>query len=180
MLIKNIDRNLVNGLVGKVVGFYRPWELCGFDVGQTFGVIHSVVLNSEDGKPNQNISDTNGRSPERFPLVLFEHSPSHIREAVLILRDEFRIEDPDGNLLAHRVQLPLILAWALSIHKSQGQTMDFVKVDLSTVFAKGQAYVALSRVSSVEGLQVLGFDCNKVQAHPKVLEWSKTLQERSL
>jgi ATP-dependent DNA helicase PIF1 len=79
----------------------------------------------------------------------------------------------------------------MSIHKSQGQTLERVKVDLGRVFEKGQAYVALSRATTLDGLQVLNFDPAKVcmlylisillirslqvQAHPKVVAWSKTL-----
>lgn len=79
----------------------------------------------------------------------------------------------------------------MSIHKSQGQTLERVKVDLGRVFEKGQAYVALSRATTLDGLQVLNFDPTKVysfsrifnfllkflqvQAHPKVVAWSKTL-----
>ena len=59
-------------------------------------------------------------------------------------------------------QLPLVLAWAMSIHKSQGQTIQHVKIDLRSVFEKGQSYVALSRAASMKGLQVLGFDPKKV------------------
>lgn len=121
------------------------------------------------------------RNNERFPLVLFEYaSPEAMgemqTEAVLITRDEFRVEDAEGKVLARRVQIPLILAWAMSIHKSQGQTIHRVKVDLSKVFERGQSYVALSRASSVDELQVLGFDPKKVMAHQKVVEWSKTLE----
>ena len=60
-------------------------------------------------------------------------------------------------------QVPLVLAWAMSIHKSQGQTIQFVKIDLRSVFEKGQSYVALSRAASLDGLQVLGFDPKKVR-----------------
>ena len=52
----------------------------------------------------------------------------------------------------------------MSIHMSQGQTLERVKVDLARVFEKGQAYVALSRATSLDGLQVLGFDPKKVRA----------------
>ena len=51
----------------------------------------------------------------------------------------------------------------MSIHKSQGQTLERVKVDLARVFEKGQAYVALSRATSLDGLQVLHFDPAKVR-----------------
>ncbi|KAI0685884.1 hypothetical protein C8T65DRAFT_553671, partial [Cerioporus squamosus] len=51
----------------------------------------------------------------------------------------FRIKDNKGLLLAPRVQLPLVLAWAMSIHKSKGQTIQNVQVDLRSIFEKGQS-----------------------------------------
>lgn len=82
--------------------------------------------------------------------------------------EQWKVELPNGEVQASRNQLPLILAWALSIHKAQGQTLERVKVDLGNVFEKGQAYVALSRATCKEGLQVLRFDPKKVMAHDKV------------
>src|SRR5712671_4132292 len=66
------------------------------------------------------------------------------------------------NAYRTHYQVPLILAWAISIHKSQGQTIQRVKVDLGRVFEKGQSYVALSRAAAMDGLQVLRFDPKKV------------------
>lgn len=68
-----------------------------------------------------------------------------------------------------------MLAWSMSIHKSQGQTLEKSKVDFSRIFERGQAYVALSRCTSLEGLQVLSFDPDSVKAHDRVLEWEKEL-----
>jgi hypothetical protein len=67
-----------------------------------------------------------------------------------------------------RVQVPLSLAWALTIHKSQGLTLDFVIVDLAGAFAEGQVYVALSRARSREGLQVRNFAPDRVRTNRRV------------
>jgi len=102
--------------------------------------------------------------------------PNGGHKEMLVLPENFKVELPNGEIQASRTQLPLILSWAMSIHKSQGQTLDRVKVDLGKVFEKGQAYVALSRATSLDGLQVLNFNPSKVQAHPKVVQWSDTLE----
>jgi len=87
---------------------------------------------------------------------------------------DFTVEGLVGNVEAHRIQVPLILAWALSIHKSQGQTLSRVKVDLGRIFEKGQAYVALSRATTMETLEVINFQPSKVMAHPRVIAWQAT------
>ena len=101
--------------------------------------------------------------------------PDGTSRSMLCSPDEWKTESQQGEVIAKRVQVPLILAWALSIHKAQGQTLSRVKVDLGKVFEKGQAYVALSRARSKEGLQVLRFDERKVMVHAKVLEFYSKL-----
>lgn len=102
-------------------------------------------------------------------------SVSGTTRQLLVQPEAWKIELPNGEVQAARNQLPLILAWALSIHKAQGQTLERVKVDLGKVFEKGQAYVALSRATCQEGLQVLRFDASKVRAHDKVRTFYNSL-----
>lgn len=82
---------------------------------------------------------------EAWPIVQF--TKGNVRK--LLPPMEFTVENTGGRLEATRSQVPLILAWALSIHKAQGQTLERVKVDLNKTFEAGQAYVALSRATSM-------------------------------
>jgi ATP-dependent DNA helicase PIF1 len=76
-------------------------------------------------------------------------------------------------------QLPLILAWALTIHKAQGATLDVAEIDAgSGIFECGQTYVALSRVKSLEGLYLTSFDARKIRIHKKVQEFYQALKEQ--
>ncbi|XP_054421653.1 ATP-dependent DNA helicase PIF1 [Pteronotus mesoamericanus] len=96
----------------------------------------------------------------------------------VIRADRWTVQATGGQLLS-RQQLPLQLAWAMSIHKSQGMSLDCVEISLSRVFASGQAYVALSRARSLQGLRVLDFDPTVVRCDPRVLRFYATLQRSS-
>lgn len=75
----------------------------------------------------------------------------------------------DGSkLLAKITQVPLRLAWAITVHKSQGMSLDSAVIDLSQAFEFGQGYVAISRVRTLDGLHLEGFNERALQLHPKV------------
>jgi ATP-dependent DNA helicase PIF1 len=89
-------------------------------------------------------------------------------EEGLIERKKWTLKDAQGDVVT-RHQIPLKLAYGVSIHKSQGQTLDRAMVDLDGIFEKGQAYVALSRVKALAGLFLKGFSKEKLQAHPEAV-----------
>ena len=77
-------------------------------------------------------------------------------------------------------QIPLILAWALTIHKAQGSTLEMAEVDAgSGIFECGQTYVALSRVKSLEGLFLTSFDAKRIRINRKVQEFYDLLEEEN-
>lgn len=80
---------------------------------------------------------------------------------------EWAIEDGD-KVLAAISQFPLRLAWAITVHKSQGMSLDAAVMDLRQAFEFGQGYVALSRVRSLDGLYLLGFNERALEVHPEV------------
>lgn len=181
MLIKNMDETLVNGSVGRVVAFMdeKLFEIyCDDEDGfQSAGKADPTTEeNSESRKKLKAMIDKDlaGDTSRKWPLVRFSIADGSSRD-LLCQPESWKIELPNGEVQASRSQIPLILAWALSIHKAQGQTLDRVKVDLGKIFEKGQAYVALSRATSQDGLQVMRFDPKKVMAHEKVRSFYDSL-----
>lgn len=130
----------------------------------------------------KNISLSNGlvngargvimRYSEGFPVVKFKNKTEYTAKP-----EKWMIKTPTGNLL-QRKQVPLKLAWAFSIHKSQGLTLDCLEMSLSKVFEAGQAYVALSRAQSLDSLRILDFDAKQVFADPNVLQFYRNFRRQ--
>lgn len=92
--------------------------------------------------------------------------------------EKWLIEDGE-TALATIAQVPLRLAWAITIHKSQGMTLDAVEMDLSKSFEYGMGYVALSRVRTLDGIKLVGINNKALEVDPKVYELDKLLQQLS-
>lgn len=99
-------------------------------------------------------------------------------EKIRVEPEIWSIENGD-SVLATVSQIPLKLARAITVHKSQGMTLDAAEIDLSKVFEPGQAYVALSRLRTLEGLSLLGLNTSGLNVHPLVLRADKYFQEQS-
>lgn len=107
-----------------------------------------------------------------FPVVKFKNNVEYIAKP-----EKWTIKTPGGGVL-QRKQVPLKLAWAFSIHKSQGLTLDCLEMSLSKVFEAGQAYVALSRAQSLDSLRILDFDAKQVFADPLVLQFYRNFRRQ--
>lgn len=97
---------------------------------------------------------------------------------VSIKADTWRIEE-DGKVKAEICQLPVRLAWAITVHKSQGMTLERAEIDLSRAFASGQGYVALSRLKTLEGLHLVGFNPQSLQISEVVREADYSFRAKS-
>jgi hypothetical protein len=99
-------------------------------------------------------------------------------EEVVVTEEVWSIDD-EGKILASISQIPLRHAWAITVHKSQGMSLDEAVIDLSKAFTYGMGYVALSRVRSLDGLHLVGFTPESLQLDPRILAIDAQLQQRS-
>lgn len=154
---------LVNGSQGTIVGFVNaskwPNEIKG-----------------EHAKWRQEQLDIFVQKNPWRPVVKFADGRT---SAIAPVSSETLMGTVQDRYLACRTQIPLMLAWALSIHKSQGMTMEYVEVSRKDIFESGQLYVALSRATKLEGLTVTGYEREQVAMDEDVVEfYRKTKWEK--
>jgi ATP-dependent exoDNAse (exonuclease V) alpha subunit len=100
-------------------------------------------------------------------------------KVIEVEKAEWAIEE-NNRVLASISQIPLRLAWAITIHKSQGMSLDSAHMDLSATFEYGQGYVALSRVRTFSGLILAGINKRALEVHPDIMEKDIRFKESSL
>jgi ATP-dependent DNA helicase PIF1 len=110
-----------------------------------------------------------------WPIVRFNNGEEQIIKPATWEIKEFRGDKL--QTIATLEQVPLKLGWAQSVHRSQGSTLDHAIVNLKNCFETGQAYTALSRVKSLDGLYLEAIDWGKVIAHPKAVEFYKKINK---
>ena len=181
MLIKNQNDKLVNGSLGKIIDFVTQDDVMMFHIEKKlpkgcYGMLEKdPYYNFLTMKNVDHIGDQFAK----YPVIKFISPNNNPDDAILsiVLPEMFEfLEHRTQKKLVYKSQLPLILAWALSVHKSQGQTYSYVKINLEKTFEVGQAYVALSRVTDRKGLQVIGWHSSKIKANPQVVEYCKHIK----
>lgn len=127
-----------------------------------------------DGFVNGSLGTVTDFASSGYPLVELRDGTQ-----IEVLPMDWTIEE-NGVVKAKVTQLPLRLAWAITVHKSQGMSMDGAVMDLSSVFEYGQGYVALSRVRKLEGLHILGWNAQALAVNPEVVERDHKFIEESI
>jgi len=113
------------------------------------------------------------KSAEAWPIV-----KTYDNKIIIANAEEWKYQD-NGAVRATLTQIPLRLAWAITIHKSQGMTLDAAEIDLGDAFEPGMGYVALSRVRSLNGLKLMNLNEMALKVHPKILQQDIIFKEKS-
>lgn len=164
---------ICNGEQGKVIDFARVRKSVA--TNNAVGGTEIVKIDMEGAVENIGISEIgreeNGEEEwEEVPVVRFQNGLT-----LKVGYHEWMSEDLEGVGIR---QIPLILAWAVSIHKCQGMTLGIAEVDIgSSVFECAQSYVALSRVKTLGGLYLKSFDPRKIRADTRAVEFYRKLAE---
>lgn len=139
-----------------------------------------VKNNYDAGYVNGTLGEVIDFDGKGLPVVrTFDGSEITVDEASWELKEETALQKDEQQVVASISQLPLRLAWAITVHKSQGMSLDAAEIDLSRAFVPGMGYVALSRVRSLRGLKLMGMNQIALQVNPLVAEFDQEFLQRS-
>ncbi|MFC4951312.1 AAA family ATPase [Acinetobacter puyangensis] len=137
-----------------------------------------VKNNFDMGYVNGSIGEIKGFVEDEeqgiLPQVLMKDGST-----IVVEPETWSIENEQGQVLASLTQIPLRLAWAITIHKSQGMTLESAEINLANTFEKGQGYVALSRLKSLEGLKLVDFNPQALELDRLAMKADSRFQELS-
>lgn len=133
-----------------------------------------VKNNPEKDYVNGTLGYVTDFSDDDFPIVR-----TLTGRKIIVEPEEWSVQDEYGHSLAAYTQLPLRLAWAVTVHKSQGMTLDAAEIDLTHTFERGQGYVALSRLKTLDGLQLKGFNSIALQVDALAAKADRRFRELS-
>lgn len=136
-------------------------------------IVMFVKNNFEQGYVNGTMGKIEGFDESGFPIV------KTISGRHIVAAPTSWIIEEDGFAKAEIVQIPLRLAWAITVHKSQGMSLDAAEIDLSKSFEKGMGYVALSRVRSLAGIKLKGINKLALQVNQEILRFDAQLNKMS-
>ena len=127
------------------------------------------INNIDEGLANGSRGIIIDFSENNNPIVQFLNG-----KILEIKRKDYKLEDNKDSII--KKQIPLIHAWAITIHKAQGMSLEYIQTDIGkSIFEYGQAYVVLSRIRSLEGLSLIDIDYSKIKANPKVIKFYESL-----
>jgi ATP-dependent exoDNAse (exonuclease V) alpha subunit len=132
----------------------------------------------KEGVINGSLGIIKGFSTRKFyPIVEFSNGAKITICPEEWLIEKLNLDTKNIEVEASLVQIPLILSWAITIHKSQGLTLDKISCDLENVFGAGQVYVALSRARSLKGIFIQSLNFEKIISNQKAIKFYQNLNE---
>jgi ATP-dependent exoDNAse (exonuclease V) alpha subunit len=133
-----------------------------------------VKNNSEKGYVNGSLGKVLAFNDKGLPTVELKNG-----KIITVEQENWAVQDDHAKVLASFNQIPLRLAWAITVHKCQGMTLEEAEIDLSKTFEKGQGYVALSRLKRLENLKLIGLNEMALQVDSLCYKADQRFQELS-
>lgn len=187
--VDRINQEFLESLAGKkryfkatvtgdkqLVEVLKKTVLAGKELQLKVGAKVMFVKNNYDkGYINGSLGEVIEYSGVGLPVVKLTSG-----DKITVTPEKWSIDDENGKSLASFNQIPLRLAWAITVHKSQGMTLEAAEIDLSKTFESGQGYVALSRLKSLSKLHLLGFNQKALTVDSLALKADQRFKELSL